>query len=242
MKKSYEISGMTCGGCVSNVKNRLKSIQGVLSVEVRLDVPQATIKSDHQISVEELQKVLKSIGKYEITEYSPRDTKQLETGLPEKSVETYKPLILIVIFILGVSLLVQFPFVEFSYSIWMRYFMAGFFVVFSFFKMLNLKGFADAFKMYDIIAGKWKVWGYVYPFVELVLGILYLLDINPVLTNLTTVIVLGVSSVGVIKSNLSKKEIKCACLGDVFNLPMSTVTIVEDMSMVFMAILMLGGM
>ena len=75
--------------------------------------------------------------------------------------------------------------------------------------------------------------------VELALGVLYLLNIAPVLTSITTFVVLGVSSIGVIKSNLDKRKIKCACLGDVFNLPMSTVTIVEDLAMVAMAALML---
>ena len=89
--------------------------------------------------------------------------------------------------------------------------------------------------MYDIVAAKWKGWGLIYPFVELILGVFYLTNIAPYQTNLTTVIILGVSSVGVIKSNLDKKKIKCACLGDVFNLPMSTVTIVEDLAMVAMA-------
>lgn len=57
---------------------------------------------------------------------------------------------------------------------------------------------------------------------------------------MVTIVVLGVSSIGVIQSNLNKRKIKCACLGDVFNLPMSTVTIVEDVSMVAMAGFMLA--
>ena len=93
--------------------------------------------------------------------------------------------------------------------------------------------------MYDVVAGKWKFWGFIYPFIELVLGLLYLINLFPFETNLATAIILGVSSVGVIKSNLDKKKIKCACLGDVFNLPMSTVTIIEDLTMVVMAITML---
>ena len=121
----------------------------------------------------------------------------------------------------------------------MRNFMAGFFIVFAFFKLLNLKGFAMSYKMYDVVAAKWKGWGLIYPFVELSLGIAYLINVFPFYVNLITVIVLGISSIGVIKSNLDNKKIKCACLGDVFNLPMSTVTIIEDVSMVVMALVML---
>ena len=117
--------------------------------------------------------------------------------------------------------------------------MAGFFLVFSFFKLLNIKGFADSYAMYDLVAARWRTWGLIYPFVELTLGILYLTNSFPVYTNWITIVVLGVSTIGVIKSNLAKKKIQCACLGDVFNLPMSTVTIVEDVTMVAMATFML---
>jgi len=60
--------------------------------------------------------------------------------------------------------------------------------------------------MYDIIAGKWSTWGYIYPFLELLLGVAYLLNILPFETNLFTIILLGISSIGVIKSNLDKKK------------------------------------
>ena len=93
--------------------------------------------------------------------------------------------------------------------------------------------------MYDIVAAKWNGWGKIYPFVELALGIAYLINFAPFYTNIVTVVVLGVSSIGVIQSNLNKKKIKCACLGDVFNLPMSTVTIIEDLAMVGMGVWML---
>ena len=128
---------------------------------------------------------------------------------------------------------------SFSVMIWMRHFMAGFFIVFAFFKLLNIQGFANSYSMYDIVAAKWTTWGYIYPFVELALGLLYLTNIAPLVTNLSTFLILGISSIGVIKSNLDKRKIKCACLGDVFNLPMSTVTIVEDLSMIGMSLIML---
>ncbi|MFN2440725.1 MAG: MauE/DoxX family redox-associated membrane protein, partial [Chitinophagaceae bacterium] len=109
----------------------------------------------------------------------------------------------------------------------MQNFMAGFFLVFSFFKLLNLKGFAESYSTYDIIAKKWLGWGYVYAFIELGLGIAYLLNFNPLLTNAITFVVMSTSIVGVLRAVLNKRKIQCACLGAVFNLPMSTVTIIE---------------
>ena len=80
---------------------------------------------------------------------------------------------------------------------------------------------------------------FLIPFIELSLGILYLLNQLPVFTNLATIIVMGISSIGVIQSIMNKRKIQCACLGTVFNLPMSTITLVEDLLMVVMADAML---
>ncbi len=104
---------------------------------------------------------------------------------------------------------------------------------------LNLKGFAESYSMYDIVAKKWNAWGYVYVFTELSLGIAFLTGFNPILTNLVTFVVMAVSIIGVLQSVLNKRKIKCACLGDVFNLPMSTITIIEDALMIGMSGIML---
>ena len=48
-----------------------------------------------------------------------------------------------------------------------------------------------------------------------------------------------ISLVGVLKSVLNKQKIQCACLGAVFNLPMSTVTIIEDALMILMSVAMI---
>jgi len=242
MIKQYKIDGMTCGGCVASVKQNLEEHPMVTSAEVTLDPPQVTLASDMPIPISILQSVVGK--KYSLEESSTDSASKIENTdlfevLPEKSITTYKPLILIVSFIASVSLLSQYPFDSFSWMMWMRHFMAGFFIVFSFFKLLNLSGFASSYSMYDIVAARWYSWGYIYPFVELGLGILFLINAFPFYTNVATIIILGVGTIGVVQSNLQKRKIKCACLGDVFNLPMSTVTIVEDVSMVLMSAVML---
>ena len=153
-------------------------------------------------------------------------------------VQTYKPILLIFFYITLIS-----SFVTYAYQLdvheWMNLFMAQFFLAFSFFKFLNLKAFAESYSMYDIVAREIKLYGFIYPFIELALGICYLTGFNLVFTNVATIIVMGISSIGVIKSVLNKQKIQCACLGAVFNLPMSTVTIIEDLLMVSMAIMAL---
>lgn len=233
MIKEYTVQGMTCNGCVGFVQQNLEELSMIESAEVTLTPPVARLKMDMPVPIGILQD---AIGKYiieeKVVDSSEPPNLEIET---EISLVTYKPLFLIVAFIAGVSLLCQYPFDSFSGMLWMRHFMAGFFIVFSFFKLLNLQGFSESYSMYDVVAKRWNSWGYIYPFVELVLGILYLTNIAPFQTNLATIVILGISTIGVIESNINKRKIKCACLGDVFNLPMSTVTIVEDVSMVLMA-------
>ena len=155
---------------------------------------------------------------------------------------TYKPILLIFAYITGITLLVEWMQGEFAWMRWMNHFMAGFFLVFSFFKLLNLKGFAESYSMYDIVAKKWSAWGYIYAFTELALGAAFLTGFNPILTNIVTFTVMTVSIIGVLQSVLNKRKIKCACLGDVFNLPMSTITIIEDALMIGMSGIMFIAM
>lgn len=242
MTHTYKIEGMTCEGCLHKVQKTLAAVPGITKTNVNLETNEAVLDMHHHVSTETLEMALQQAGsKYHIRDtehHMPASTSEA-MDLSEPSLTTYRPLLLIVSFIIGTTLLAQWPFDSFSGMEWMRHFMAGFFIVFSFFKLLNLQGFAMSYRMYDIVAARWKGWGFIYPFVELALGIAYLVNWNPTVTNWVTVIVLGVSSIGVIQSNLNKRKIKCACLGDVFNLPMSTVTIVEDLSMVGMAAIML---
>jgi hypothetical protein len=96
--------------------------------------------------------------------------------------------------------------------------------------------------MYDIVAKRWRGWGYVYVFTELGLGLAFALNIAPVIVNAIMVAVMIVSLIGVLQSVFNKRQIRCACLGAVFNLPMSTVTIIEDGLMILMGVAMLGLM
>ncbi len=151
---------------------------------------------------------------------------------------TYSPLLLILAYLVTVSVLVQLPKNGWEGVYWhetMRYFMAGFFLVFSFFKLLDIPAFADAYTGYDLLAKRWHGWGLIYPFVELALGLAYLANWNPPITNWATLIIMGFSAIGVILTVLHKRSIRCAYLSAVFKLPMSTVTIIEGVGMVVMA-------
>ncbi|MBG9378028.1 cation transporter [Panacibacter sp. DH6] len=242
MTHTYNITGMTCSGCVAKVKSALLMLGDVTAAEVQLNTPQATITMQRHIDLQTLQNALHKAGNYNITEDFYAGAMTHTAAEPSKTwLQTYKPLLLVFGFITGIALLTAYNGDKIVGHIAMNNFMAGFFLVFAFFKMLDLRGFADSYSSYDLLARRWHGYGFIYPFAELALGIAYLLHWQPLYTNIATIIVMGFSSIGVINSVVNKRKIQCACLGAVFNLPMSTITIIEDLLMVAMAVMGVGS-
>ena len=241
MTHTYNVSGMTCSGCQAKVQGLLSKVKGVKNLTIDLSKGQATIDMDKHIPTSEFQSALRDYPKYLLTENGHYGYQSL--GMTDEKaktwVETYKPILLIFGYILGVTILLESVSGAFIWMKWMEHFMAGFFLVFSFFKLLNLRGFVESYSTYDIVAKKWPGWGYLYAFIELGLGVAFLTGFNPMVTNAVTFLVMSVSIVGVLQSVMNKRKIKCACLGAVFNLPMSTITIIEDALMILMSLIML---
>jgi len=228
-RQDFDIVGMTCGSCESKIKSVFSQLKGIEEVHVSKENNKASITSDRKIEPAEIEQLLIQYnGKYQLLGSNV-------TQISPTWIETYKPILLIFFYLLAITLSVQLVDGNFDGMVWMGHFMAGFFLVFSFFKFLNLSSFADSYQMYDVIAKKFPIWGKVYAFIELGLGFSYLLDFQPFLTNLITFAVMSISIIGVLQAVLNKKRIQCACLGTVFNLPMSTVTIIEDGLMILMA-------
>jgi copper chaperone CopZ/uncharacterized membrane protein YphA (DoxX/SURF4 family) len=245
MTHTYNISGMTCEGCVAKVSYLLKQLPEITNVKVDLTKGQADVSMSKHVTTSTLQEALKDYPKYQLSEAEDSHAKMpinVFNNQPEvvKSwAETYKPILLIFGYISAISLIASLWANSFSGMAFMRVFMAGFFLTFSFFKMLDLKGFAQSYAMYDVIAKKIPTWGYVYAFLELALGLAFALNYAPLYVNVFTAVLMAVSLIGVLQSVLNKRQIQCACLGAVFNLPMSTVTIIEDGLMIAMSIAMI---
>lgn len=120
----------------------------------------------------------------------------------------------------------------------MRISMAAFFLIFGAFKVINLAGFAEAYSMYDLLAKKFFVYGYLYPFIEIALGLAYLLNWQLAIASAITIAVMFLSAVGVFIELRKGNAITCACLGTLFKIPMTYVTLLEDLIMGGMAIFM----
>jgi hypothetical protein len=116
-------------------------------------------------------------------------------------------------------------------------FMGYFFVIFAMFKFFDLKGFTHGFAMYDILTQKDVRYAYAYPFMELGLGLGYLSGTSPFLVNFLTLLLMSISAYGVIKAMMEGLDVRCACLGTTLNVPLSTVSVLENVGMGLMALL-----
>lgn len=243
MTYTYKIKGMTCGGCKAEVEKYLGKVEKVTNVIVNLEKAEAEVTMSGHIATEILKKALPE--KYLLSE---KEIKNVFDSLKKSSFEMeqeksklkqLKPLLIIIFYIATASVLLHYK--NWSWGAFMLDFMGLFYIVFSFFKMLDLKGFPESFKMYDPLAKSVSAYAYVYPFIETALGLMFLMRINVEIALIVTLVVLGITTIGVTKTLLDKKSIRCACLGTALKLPMTEATFIENAIMIIMAMLMLSN-
>ena len=240
MKHTYSLKGMTCGGCKASVEKHLSQIDGVSAIEVSLENEEVSLSLNKNIAIEVLQNILPQ--KFSITEIPLQRTSNQKVDLftvveEQSKLKQLQPLLIILFYILGATLLLHYK--NWDISAMMLDFMGLFFIVFSFFKMLDLKGFPDSFRMYDPLAKKITLYAKVYPFIETALGLMFLIRYETTIALWITLVILGITTIGVTKTLLDKKSIRCACLGTALKLPMTEATFIENAIMIVMAILML---
>lgn len=229
---------LRCGACVESIRPLFDAAPGITRWSADVTTPEKllTVEGDG-LSLAQVDRLLQKKG-YRVTgDISTADPVAVRA---EEAKTSYYPLVLILFYLLAAVGLSEWSTGGFEPMRAMRHFMAGFFLVFSFFKLLDVPSFAMSYSSYDIVARNWLGYGYVYPFIELALGAAYLGDFQPLATNVATLAVMGVSTVGVLQSVLARRKIRCACLGTVFNLPMSSVTLIEDALMFGMAAAMIA--
>ena len=205
MKTTFKISGMTCNGCRSTVENKLSSLDGINNVQVDLTNGEAIVYSKNPIN-----EIIKS-----------------------NKIKQLKPLFIILGYISVTSILLNFR--NWNSTNAMLDFMGLFYIIFSFFKILDIKGFSMSFRMYDPLAKQAPIYGYIYPFIEVLLGMMFLVRFEVNIALILTVIVLGITTIGVTQTLINKRSIKCACLGTTLNLPMTEATFIENALMIIMA-------
>jgi len=158
---------------------------------------------------------------------------------PSSSLNNYWPLIVILLVVTVAAAAQELAIGAWSWMSFAHEFMGLFFLLFALFKFFDIKGFADGFQMYDLVAQRSRAYALAFPFIEFTLALLYLSRAAPIATNSLTFIVMSISAVGVIRSLIKGLDFECACLGTLLKVPLSTVTIVENVGMGLMALWML---
>ena len=240
MTRTYK-TNLRCGGCVQTIAPLLDSAAGIQSWKADVESPDRLLTVEGEDVARPRMAELLSQAGYQITgEVLSLLVSDSAPAKPAEPKTTFFPLFLVVSEILGVTLLIESVSGTFDPARAMSNFMAGWFFVFSFFKLLNLRAFADAYHMYDLVAARSRAYAFAYPFIELGLALAYLVRAEPMVVNAITLVIMLVSLAGVLRTVLAKRRIRCACLGAVFNLPMTWVTVAEDGLMAIMAATMLA--
>lgn len=236
MTHTYSVLGMDCEDCAKKIKNLLAKVPGITSMQIDVPTNTAVIQMDTHTGVDVFNGALKG------TNYLLQDERMVQiVGMKTKpnGIKRFFPLIAIfafIIFATWISLLVN---LDWDWLYAMRIFEGLFFIIFGCFKLLNWRGFADAYQTYDLLAKRSRLYAYAYPLIEVALGLSYLSGIYLEATSIATIIIMGVSAIGVFIALKNKEKIQCACLGVVFKIPMTKVTLFEDLLMIIMAGIML---
>lgn len=231
MKQTYNITGMTCKNCVTAVTQALTKLGGV--TEVHLDLEEATvaISMTSPIALATLNNALPD--KYLIFEQESQPLAAMPEEKGPSKLQQLRPLLLIFVYLFAATYLLHYK--EWDTAEAMLDFMGLFYIVFSFFKLLDIKGFPESFRRYDPLAQWIPAYAWIYPFLEVGLGLMFLLRFQIGAALIITLVVLGMTTWGVSRALLDRKRIRCACLGTALKLPMTEATFIENAIMLAMA-------
>ncbi len=165
-----------------------------------------------------------------------------DKGLGVLTWGSYLPLITIFALLLAVTAVISwrdYATGDFLLSNSIAYFMMGFFIVFAGFKLMDLKGFAEGYSTYDLLAGRWFGYGYIYPFIELGFGLAMLAGFHSPPLLWAEIIVMVFSGIGVAIKLAKGEEFQCACFGTFLKVPLTKITVVEDFGMALLALVLI---
>ena len=232
------VKGMHCSACVKIITEAISKVHSVDSVSVDLDSRSAHILGSPNTN--EIQSSIESAG-YSVISISENNNLKKTNATPSNSQKSdlYKlaPLFIVLFFISLIAWYLSIG--SDSINTFMNFFMGIYFIVFGLSKIIDLKNFPKSFAMYDPIASNYSFYGWAYPFVELALGVMFITQFFPFIAIISTIILLSITTFGVIKVLMSDAEIECACLGTWMKLPMTKATFIENFIMLFMAAWML---
>lgn len=114
----------------------------------------------------------------------------------------------------------------------LEHFIAVSMCVLAILKLRDLFSFTNQFITYDILAGKFIPYAYIYPFAEAFAGIGMLAQVGTYFVASIAIFIGSIGGVSVIKAvYIEKRDIKCACVGGDSNVPLGAISLTENVMM-----------
>lgn len=234
MNYKFSIYGISCVSCIQKISILLTNELNATNINFSANNSIVEFESSISTDVKQLNMSLATIGRYTVGLVPHVNAQSVPISTESKS--SYKPIYMIFTYLVLVNFVISAK--SMQLSSFMANFMASFFLVFSFFKLLDLDGFVGGYSSYDLIAKKFYRYGYIYPFIELGFGFGYLIFPHNLYFNWAVFVLMLVSSIGVIKAKSSKQKFYCACVGTFLKVPLGSIAIIEDLLMTVMALAM----
>lgn len=109
-------------------------------------------------------------------------------------------------------------------------------------KLRDVERFSTMFLNYDLLARRWVPYAYVYPYAELLAGILMAAGALIWLSVPVALFIGTIGAISVVKAvYVEKRKLKCACVGGDTAVPLGFVSLTENLMMIGMAVWMLVG-
>lgn len=229
INQNYIIYGIKCVNCIEKISTLLESKLFATEIVIN-ENKQLKFNTKIKTELNDLNQLLATIGDYYVSEsIAVLSTVDIE----KKLVASYKPIYLIFSYLIIVNGLIAYKTLNLNFL--MSNFMASFFLVFSFFKMVDLSGFAAEYSKYDLIAKKFYYYGYFYPLMELIFGFAYLIIPLNLYLNIIVLIIMLISTLGVLKAKLTQQKFNCACVGTFLKVPLGNIALIENILMIVMS-------
>ena len=119
---------------------------------------------------------------------------------------------------------------------------ASILISFGLIKLYNLYEFVSIFSKYDIITQYLPIYAYIFPFLEILLGLsIIIIKKNIYIQKIYQMIVLYtiINLIGIYNGLQSKIPLKCGCMGSYFDLPLSNLTIIENLMILIKTIILI---
>ena len=127
----------------------------------------------------------------------------------------------------------------------MQVLMGVWFLVFGVMKLFDISWFVDLFVQYDPLAKHIRRYGLIYPFLEIILWVLYLRDMTmnySLILSIVTAVMTAITSIGTIYQLCQGQTLHCACMGTHGKVPLWRPSLIEQAWMCLMALWMIEMM